>query len=291
MSAFPLVCDSSINIMQKVFLGKPKAIEFSLFLPFARLTISAECPMQLEDFPMDAHACPLKFGSCKCATPLSKSKNHICIVIFCSFLDHFTNKEESHITFLKSVHLSEILWKVGIFFGSGSSLTHHSLSSKHDCGCFHVRWGAVVPMTNHIHFVCNHFDESTVSWKVDWVTFVLWVTSKGTRGSHMWFGRGCGGHRVMEVSFWHMCFVLPRFLHSCLWLFIHYKKRIFWIHFISESHVGHLFIRSCKQGCWLMHWWCLGIIYLCKNGNSIKLQLCWYSIYMCTIMLFSMQHA
>ncbi|XP_072322070.1 gamma-aminobutyric acid receptor subunit alpha-4-like [Eucyclogobius newberryi] len=28
-----------------------------------RLTISAECPMKLVDFPMDAHACPLKFGS------------------------------------------------------------------------------------------------------------------------------------------------------------------------------------------------------------------------------------
>ncbi|KAJ8015489.1 hypothetical protein DPEC_G00026670 [Dallia pectoralis] len=28
-----------------------------------RLTISAECPMQLVDFPMDGHACPLKFGS------------------------------------------------------------------------------------------------------------------------------------------------------------------------------------------------------------------------------------
>ncbi|KAJ8402323.1 hypothetical protein AAFF_G00371880 [Aldrovandia affinis] len=28
-----------------------------------RLTIHAECPMHLEDFPMDAHACPLKFGS------------------------------------------------------------------------------------------------------------------------------------------------------------------------------------------------------------------------------------
>uniref|UniRef100_A0A3B4AWS9 Uncharacterized protein n=1 Tax=Periophthalmus magnuspinnatus TaxID=409849 RepID=A0A3B4AWS9_9GOBI len=28
-----------------------------------RLTISAECPMQLEDFPMDGHACPLRFGS------------------------------------------------------------------------------------------------------------------------------------------------------------------------------------------------------------------------------------
>lgn len=35
------------------------------FLYFNRLTISAECPMKLVDFPMDGHACPLKFGSCK----------------------------------------------------------------------------------------------------------------------------------------------------------------------------------------------------------------------------------
>ncbi|XP_034546055.1 gamma-aminobutyric acid receptor subunit alpha-4 isoform X2 [Notolabrus celidotus] len=28
-----------------------------------RLTINAECPMKLVDFPMDGHACPLKFGS------------------------------------------------------------------------------------------------------------------------------------------------------------------------------------------------------------------------------------
>ncbi|XP_041652765.1 gamma-aminobutyric acid receptor subunit alpha-6-like [Cheilinus undulatus] len=28
-----------------------------------RLTVSAECPMKLVDFPMDGHACPLKFGS------------------------------------------------------------------------------------------------------------------------------------------------------------------------------------------------------------------------------------
>ncbi|XP_041692306.2 gamma-aminobutyric acid receptor subunit alpha-6a isoform X1 [Coregonus clupeaformis] len=28
-----------------------------------RLTISAECPMRLMDFPMDGHACPLRFGS------------------------------------------------------------------------------------------------------------------------------------------------------------------------------------------------------------------------------------
>lgn len=35
-----------------------------------RLTVRAECPMHLEDFPMDAHACPLKFGSCKCCAVL-----------------------------------------------------------------------------------------------------------------------------------------------------------------------------------------------------------------------------
>lgn len=30
-----------------------------------RLTINAECPMRLMNFPMDGHACPLKFGSCE----------------------------------------------------------------------------------------------------------------------------------------------------------------------------------------------------------------------------------
>ncbi|XP_070359237.1 gamma-aminobutyric acid receptor subunit alpha-3-like isoform X1 [Equus asinus] len=33
-------------------------------MPLLRLTIHAECPMALEGFPMDMHACPLKFGSC-----------------------------------------------------------------------------------------------------------------------------------------------------------------------------------------------------------------------------------
>lgn len=32
---------------------------------FYRLTISAECPMKLVNFPMDGHSCPLKFGSCE----------------------------------------------------------------------------------------------------------------------------------------------------------------------------------------------------------------------------------
>lgn len=35
------------------------------FSPAVRLTISAECPMRLMDFPMDGHACPLRFGSCE----------------------------------------------------------------------------------------------------------------------------------------------------------------------------------------------------------------------------------
>ncbi|POI32756.1 hypothetical protein CIB84_003492, partial [Bambusicola thoracicus] len=30
-----------------------------------RLTIDAECQLQLHNFPMDAHSCPLEFSSCK----------------------------------------------------------------------------------------------------------------------------------------------------------------------------------------------------------------------------------
>ncbi|XP_007889302.1 gamma-aminobutyric acid receptor subunit alpha-5 isoform X2 [Callorhinchus milii] len=40
-----------------------RLVEDGTLLYTMRLTISAECPMQLEDFPMDFHACPLKFGS------------------------------------------------------------------------------------------------------------------------------------------------------------------------------------------------------------------------------------
>lgn len=38
---------------------------FSTLLHSDRLTINAECPMRLMNFPMDGHACPLKFGSCE----------------------------------------------------------------------------------------------------------------------------------------------------------------------------------------------------------------------------------
>lgn len=50
---------------------------FNHLLLLFSLTISAECPMQLEDFPMDAHACPLKFGSCELFSPV---KSHGCVL-------------------------------------------------------------------------------------------------------------------------------------------------------------------------------------------------------------------
>nr|KAF6283590.1 gamma-aminobutyric acid type A receptor subunit alpha3 [Pipistrellus kuhlii] len=40
-----------------------RLIDNGTLLYTMRLTIHAECPMHLEDFPMDVHACPLKFGS------------------------------------------------------------------------------------------------------------------------------------------------------------------------------------------------------------------------------------
>uniref|UniRef100_A0A4W6E0W4 Gamma-aminobutyric acid receptor subunit alpha-2 n=1 Tax=Lates calcarifer TaxID=8187 RepID=A0A4W6E0W4_LATCA len=43
-----------------------RIMEDGTLLYTMRLTVQAECPMHLEDFPMDSHSCPLKFGSCKC---------------------------------------------------------------------------------------------------------------------------------------------------------------------------------------------------------------------------------
>ncbi|XP_033966790.1 gamma-aminobutyric acid receptor subunit alpha-2 isoform X2 [Pseudochaenichthys georgianus] len=40
-----------------------RLMEDGTLLYTMRLTVQAECPMHLEDFPMDSHSCPLKFGS------------------------------------------------------------------------------------------------------------------------------------------------------------------------------------------------------------------------------------
>lgn len=56
---------------------------FCGFSPAVRLTISAECPMRLMDFPMDGHACPLRFGSCEYHRNVCKhKKNHVQTHIF-----------------------------------------------------------------------------------------------------------------------------------------------------------------------------------------------------------------
>lgn len=52
----------------------------------ARLTVQAECPMHLEDFPMDSHSCPLKFGSCKSKKFIFKSNFALLILgFYCCF--------------------------------------------------------------------------------------------------------------------------------------------------------------------------------------------------------------
>lgn len=55
-----------VVLMRENLKGKDNPDLFVLICSLvARLTISADCPMKLVDFPMDGHACPLRFGSCK----------------------------------------------------------------------------------------------------------------------------------------------------------------------------------------------------------------------------------
>lgn len=74
----------------------------------ARLTITADCPMRLVDFPMDGHACPLRFGSCKWTTNGSDEPlTRLCFTSLCVFL--------CHMFFLDAYTSSEIMftWRKG----------------------------------------------------------------------------------------------------------------------------------------------------------------------------------
>ncbi|EHH62925.1 GABA(A) receptor subunit alpha-5 [Macaca fascicularis] len=63
VTSFGPVSDTEMEYTIDVFFRQSWKDERLRFKGPMQLTISAECPMQLEDFPMDAHACPLKFGS------------------------------------------------------------------------------------------------------------------------------------------------------------------------------------------------------------------------------------
>ncbi|XP_073677335.1 gamma-aminobutyric acid receptor subunit alpha-6a isoform X1 [Garra rufa] len=59
-----------------------------------RLTVSAECPMVLMDFPMDGHTCPLLFGSCKiCLSVFTSICPSTIFQLHTVFSDAYTNRE------------------------------------------------------------------------------------------------------------------------------------------------------------------------------------------------------
>lgn len=75
-----------------------------------RLTITADCPMRLMDFPMDGHTCPLRFGSCK----LTITRNDEAVRRFC-FTSLFVHLPWMPLVFLDAYTSSEIMftWRKG----------------------------------------------------------------------------------------------------------------------------------------------------------------------------------
>uniref|UniRef100_A0A8C6W5Y5 Gamma-aminobutyric acid type A receptor subunit alpha 6 n=1 Tax=Nannospalax galili TaxID=1026970 RepID=A0A8C6W5Y5_NANGA len=66
-----------------------------------RLTINADCPMRLVNFPMDGHACPLKFGSCKLQKVSKSQIIHSNYVLILFMLE--TEKQKENVAMTLSV--------------------------------------------------------------------------------------------------------------------------------------------------------------------------------------------
>lgn len=64
-------------------------VRFFIGSSATRLTISADCPMKLVDFPMDGHACPLRFGSCKWNQCLLFTEGITTSLLACNYLGDF----------------------------------------------------------------------------------------------------------------------------------------------------------------------------------------------------------
>lgn len=63
-----------------------------------RLTINAECPMRLMNFPMDGHACPLKFGSCEFVCHSLSDRRGLSQMIAPSPCDRLPDRMDSEIS-------------------------------------------------------------------------------------------------------------------------------------------------------------------------------------------------
>uniref|UniRef100_A0A670YGM2 Gamma-aminobutyric acid type A receptor subunit alpha4 n=1 Tax=Pseudonaja textilis TaxID=8673 RepID=A0A670YGM2_PSETE len=145
-----------------------------------RLTISAECPMRLVDFPMDGHACPLKFGSY--AYPKSEMiytwtkgpKNSV----------EVPEESSSLVQYDLLGHTSEVFLVFGFFLGEYVVMTVH-FHLRRKMGYFMIQTYIPCIMTvilSQVSFWINK--ESVPARTVFGITTVLTMTTLSISARH-----------------------------------------------------------------------------------------------------------